>query len=383
MGYKKLFEEIDGLESEYIGFWREVCDIESPTSDKAAVDEVGNYFVEKAKAYGWRIEKFHNDVSGDVVVITMNPDADAAPVILSGHMDTVHPKGIFGYPPTRIDGDRIYGPGVEDCKGGIVAAFMAMDALERQGFTARPVTLMLQSDEEGGSRGSKKATINYMCERSQGAAAFLNLEGHGAGNVCIVRKGIITFKFTVTGVEAHSSLCAQMGANAICDAAHKIIELEKMKDDGGLTCNVGVIGGGSVPNTVAGKCEFYANVRFANAEQLEWVKGYAERLANTVHVPGCSCKVEIYGSRLAMEYEERNVELLEKMNAVFDECGLPRLKWVKGHGGSDAAEITTAGVPCVDSVGVEGGKIHSADEFALIPSLARAAKRAAAVAMGI
>lgn len=383
MNYEEVFSDIDSLGDKYVEFWKEFCDIESPTTDKAAVDTAGEYVAEKARPNGWKIERFEHPVSGDVVVITMNSESDAAPIFFSGHLDTVHPKGLFGYPPTRIDGDRIYGPGVQDCKGGIVAAFMAMEALKNAGFTARPVVLMLQSDEEGGSRWSNKETINYMCRRAQGAIAFLNLEGGTPGQACLVRKGIVTFKFTVTGVEAHSSRCAVAGANAICDAAHKIIELEKLKDNEGLTCNVGVVGGGSVPNTVAGSCEFLANVRFVNAEQLEWVKEYAERLANTVHVPGCSCKVEIYGSRLAMEYNQRNVELLAKMNGIFDGCGLSRLEGIKCNGGSDAAEITCAGIPCIDNLGVRGGRIHSADEFAEIPSLLESAKRMAAVAMGI
>ena len=380
--FDETFKVIDGMESEYITFWQELCDIESPTLDKAAVDAAGNYVVEKAKAHGWKIERFEQPVSGDVVVITMNPEATAEPIIFSGHLDTVHPKGLFGYPPTRVEGDRIYGPGVEDCKGGIVAAFMAMDALEKRGFTARPVVLMLQSDEEGGSRGSGKATINYMCQRAQGAIAFLNLEGGSVGSACLVRKGIITFKFTVTGKEAHSSKCATDGANAICDAAYKIIELEKLKDDEGLTCNCGVISGGSVPNTVAGRCEFYANVRFANAEQLAWVKEYAKKVAETVHVKGCTCEVEIYGSRLAMEYVERNQKLLDTMNGIFEQCGLSTLVGKKCNGGSDAAEITSSGVPCIDNLGVRGGFIHSVNEFAEIPSLTESAKRMAAVAMG-
>jgi len=383
MNFEKVFQEIDSLNEKYIEFWKNVCDIESPTMDKVGVDAVGSYFEKRAAALGWKVERFSQPVSGDVLTFTMNADSDAAPVILSGHIDTVHPKGLFGYPPTRIEGDRIYGPGVTDCKGGLVGGFMAMEALKNVGFTARPVSLMLQVDEEGGSKASGKATIKYMCERSQGAVAFLNLEPARHGTATLARKGIVTFKFTVTGVEAHSSLCAREGANAICDAAHKIIELEKLKDDGGLTCNCGVINGGSVPNTVAGHCEFLANVRFVNAEQLEWVKKYAQRVADTVHVDGCTCKVEIYGSRLAMEKEERNYRLFDTMNRIFMKCGLPVLVPESSHGGSDAAEMTCAGVPCVDSLGVEGGLIHSAYEYGIISSLAESAKRMAAVAMGI
>lgn len=383
MNYTEIFNEIDRLNGKYIEFWKDVCDIESPTMDKEGVDAVGRYFEERAAALGWSVERFSQPVSGDVLTFTMNSESDAAPVILSGHIDTVHPKGLFGYPPTRIEGDKIYGPGVADCKGGTVAAFLAMEALKNVGFTARPVSLMLQVDEEGGSKASGKATINYMCERAQGAVAFLNLEPAKKGVACIERKGIITFKFTVTGAEAHSSLCAVAGANAICEAAYKIIELEKLKDDDGLTCNIGVIDGGSVPNTVAGKCEFLANVRFATAEQLEWVKEYAQRVADTVHIKGCSCTVEVYGSRLAMERSERNIQLLDRMNGIFTECGLSTLEGVRSRGGSDAAEMTCAGVPCVDSLGVEGGTYHSVNEYAVVSSLAEYAKRMAAVVLKI
>ena len=77
----------------------------------------------------------------------MNPDAKGKPVCLSGHMDTVHPVGSFGNPPVTFDDKNIYGPGVIDCKGGITASFMAMDALERCGFKRRPIKLILQGAE--------------------------------------------------------------------------------------------------------------------------------------------------------------------------------------------------------------------------------------------
>ena len=97
MNCEKLFNCIDMLKDEYVEFWKEFCDIESPTTDRDAVNAAGNYIVEKAKTHGWKIERFEPPVSGDVVVITMNPEADAAPIFFSGHLDTVHPKGLFQY----------------------------------------------------------------------------------------------------------------------------------------------------------------------------------------------------------------------------------------------------------------------------------------------
>lgn len=375
-----LFDTIDGLNEQYLSFWEDICNIESPTECKKGVDAAGAYCIEFAKKRGWAVEVLEQSVSGDVVCITLNPDVKAAPISFSGHLDTVHPIGSFGTPAVRRDAEKLYGPGVTDCKGGIVAAVMAMDALERVGFRARPVQLLLQTDEEKGSNPSKKATIRYICEKAKDSVAFLNLEGHTAGEACLVRKGIVTFYFEVTGQEAHSSSCAKKGANAIADAAYKILELEKIKDDEGLTCNCGVISGGTVPNTVAGKCTFKANVRFATMEQYEWICDYVQKLAATEHVKGCTCTVSHNSYRVMMEDCERNRALLATANRIFEQTGLPALQASKRKGGSDAADVTTFGIPCLDSLGVRGGKIHSPNEFAVLESLCESAKRLAAIA---
>ena len=379
----EMFNTVDSLNQEYVKVWEDVCNIESPTKFKAGVDACGEYFAEMARARGWKVEYFRQPVSGDIVDITLNPDAAEKPIIFSAHLDTVHPVGSFGSPAVKIEGDKMYGPGVTDCKGGAVAAFLAMDALDKNGFRTRPVKLILQTDEEVSSATSNKQTIGYMCDRALESVAFLNLEGSDKGKACLIRKGTITFTFKIEGVEAHGSQCATKGANAILDAAHKIIELEKLKDDEGLTCNCGVISGGTVSNTVPGYCEFKANIRFANTDQLNWVREHVKSIADTVHVPGCKCSVNNPKGRVAMEYSEKNVALLARMNEIFAENDLPVLEAAKRKGASDAADVTFAGAACIDSLGVRGGKIHSPDEFAYIDSLAEAAKRLVCVAANI
>ncbi len=376
-----LFDTIDSLYEEYIGIWEDVCNIESPTNFKAGVDAVGDYFIKKASAHGWRTEIFEQPVSGNVVVITMNPEVDAAPICLSGHMDTVYPLGSFGNPPVRRDAEKIYGPGVVDCKGGLVCALLAMHALELTGFKRRPVMLLLQSDEETGSLGSSKATINYICERAKDAVAFLNLEGHSVSSnaLCVKRKGILTFEFSVSGVAAHSSQCAKKGANAILEAAYKIEEIEKIKDPEGITCSVNTIEGGVAVNTVPDRCTFKVNVRYATKEQAEWIKKFASDLAAKNTVKGCTATVSTVSYRTAMEIEQRNLDLLEKINAILERNGFSPYIAGSRDGGSDAADVTVAGIPVVDNIGAAGAEIHSPGEFGILESLRSMAKRIAAV----
>ena len=378
MDFVKLFNKIDELYPAYLKVWEDVCNIESPTVYKEGVDKVGEYFINMAKERGWHIDVLEQEVAGNAITITLNPDAKAAPVALSGHIDTVHPIGLFPTPAVSFDEENIYGPGVLDCKGGVVASFLAMDALDKCGFRDRPVMLIIQSDEETSSITSGHATIKYMCEKAKDAVAFLNTEGSTRGSLIVARKGIIRFELTVHGKSGHSSRCYD-AANAITEAAHKIIELEKMKDKDGLTCNCGVISGGSVANTVAETCRFTADIRFANAEQLEWAKNKIREVSESSTVDGCTCDVRQVSMRPAMERLEANEHLAARISEINGTVGLPTLVSRVGEGGSDAAYTTQAGIPSVDAIGVEGGRIHSPEEYAVKSSLALSAKQQAAV----
>lgn len=380
MSYLKAFDKIDELKEAYFDIWEKVCDIESPTNYKPGVDAVGNFFIEMAKKRDWKVEICHQEVSGDVVCITMNSNIDKKPLCISGHIDTVHPVGSFGEKPVHRDNEKIYGPGVTDCKGGVVSGFLAMDALYQCGFNKRPVQMLLQTDEETSSRGSKKATINYICEKAIQGEAFLNLETHTTGRVCTSRKGVLTYKFNIDGITGHTSRCVTEGASAIADAAHKIIELEKFKDDNGITCVCSSINGGTTDNTIPGNCTFTANLRFATNEQYEWIQNFVKQLCEISHIPGCKCSFKILGQRPAMEEQERNIKLLEKVNEIFKKIGLVELKPRMLRGGSDAANATEFGATCLDNLGTRGGSSHTINEFAYLESMPEAAKRIVAIA---
>ena len=84
-----------------------------------------------------------------------------------------------------------------------------------------------------------------------------------------------------------------------------------------------------------------------------------------------------------MEKTDRNFELLEKLNSIYKMCNLPELTARQSLGGSDAAEITVSGIPCVDSIGVAGDFIHTPREYGILESLPQAAKRIASVCLYI
>ena len=382
MGYsmKKVFENINSLTDEYIKILEDVVNIESPSLEKSKVDEVGKYFINLAAKNGWEteVEKFED--FGDVVTVIMNRNAPGGGITLSGHMDTVHSVGLFGNPAAKREGNKLFGPGAMDCKGGVVAGFLAMKALSDIGYKDRTVMMILQSNEEIGS----PKTIDYICEKAKDSIAFLNLEGHEKyfeGKACLKRKGIARFLFEIEGIETHSSYCAREGANAIAEAAHKILELEKIKNNDGLTFNCGVIEGGTTPNTVPGSCKFKLDVRFATNKEYEEAKEIVKRVAETNYINGCKTKVSQISMRVAMELNDRNIALLNKVNKIFSKNGLTELEIGERAGGSDASCVSSYGIPCIDSIGIGGERAHSVEEYALVSGLAESAKRIASIIM--
>lgn len=379
MECEKLFGIIEDLKDEYIQFLIDVCNIESPTDYKEGVDRVGNYFADKAREKGWKVERQHQEISGDVVCITMNPDAKGEHICFSGHMDTVHPLGSFGNPPVTRDEEKIYGPGTTDCKGGCVVSFMAMDALERYGYKDRPIKLILQSDEENGSRTSKKTTVGYMYEQAKGCIAFLNAEAGGMKGHSITMKGICKFRFDITGKSAHSGSCAK-GVSAVCEAAQKIIRLEQYKDSSSITCNCGLIEGGTAANTVPEKCTFTADFRYNTESEKDTIMKIVEEIATTSFVEGSQCSYELESSRCPMEKKQRNVDLFEKIRKIYLDHGFDDIEMFASLGGADAADLTQMGITCLDNFGIGGGYVHSLSEFAYIKSLTFSAKRLALIA---
>ena len=156
-----------------------------------------------------------------------------------------------------------------------------------------------------------------------------------------------------------------------------------MKEPDGITCNCGLIEGGTVPNTVPENCSFVADIRFATAEERERADQIVRRVADHAYIPGSSCEVEQISYRVAMEPNAKNDALFERMNEIFEEVGIPQVIRRHGNGGADAADTTAYGIPSIDCLGTAGGRIHSVEEYGILSSLAESAKRLAAITLKI
>jgi glutamate carboxypeptidase len=338
--------------------------LESPSTDKAAVDRCGAELRSRLEALGAEVIGIDGGPRGDH--IRADIAGSAARVLLLGHFDTVWPVGQLACMPLREEGGHLHGPGVFDMKAGIGVAMLAVRALRELALPDAPhVTMLWTTDEEIGSETSRAAI--EACARESHAVLVLEPSLPG-GAAKTSRKGCGDFELTVHGVSAHAGLDPTKGASAIHELAHQIVAVTALQDPGrGVTLNVGRISGGSRTNVVADRAHASIDVRvptMADAAIVEQsLRGLRPRL------PGTRLEVQGGLNRPPLERGPGVVRLYELARDVARQLGQD-LKEGGAGGGSDGNFTAAMGVPTLDGLGPRGDGAHALHEHVEVNDLA-------------
>jgi glutamate carboxypeptidase len=286
---------------------------------------------------------------------------NGAPILLSGHVDTVWPVGTLESMPFRIDGERAYGPGTYDMKACLV---VMLDAIRRAGGERRTLRVFLTADEEMGTRTGRP----MLEEAAAGVAAALIVEPPGmTGNLKTSRKGLGRFTLTIKGRPAHAGTHREEGVSAIHELAHQVLRLHALNDDAsGTSVNVGVVSGGTSENVVAAEAEARIDVRVARASDRKRV----EHVLATLEPVHPETTLELTGgwTRPPLERSQASVALFAQAREYGRELGLDLAEESSG-GGSDGNLVGALGVPVLDGLGAQGGGAHAPDEHVLLASM--------------
>lgn len=352
---------------------RQLVKIESPSVAKEGVDQVSNCIKEFCDRCGFHTTSFVFPKAGATLIVDSAIEAqDPSPVLLLAHMDTVHAIGSFGTEILTEDENFFYGPGVFDCKGGIVIALYVMKTLAETGYNRHPVRLILSGDEETGHIFSEEQGIQKILEYAKGGIAAFNCEsGMMDGRIAVARKGIFNVSYLIHGVAAHSGNAPEQGRNAILEAAHKVIAVEQLTDFQGTTYNCGVIHGGKTSSTVPDECRVDICVRFREKKAAETAMKKLQEIAEKIYIEGTVTEMIVTAAPHGpMEDTEENRRLFEKYRQAVEETGgMPVIPYMAG-GASDSFYTTEARVPTICGVGIRGSDNHSPKERALKESLA-------------
>lgn len=346
-----------------------LVETESPSGDKGGSADVVSLMASAAGSISAvsSVERVTSEDFGEHVRIrAFAGESNAAPIVILGHTDTVHPRGAIKERPWRADGNRIYGPGIFDMKANCALALEALRACETTNvLPSSPVTILLTCDEESGSPSGR----SLVEEEARKARAVLVLEPPASGGrVKTARKGTGIFTIEVHGRAAHAGLEPEKGVSAVLELARQTIRLTNLNaPEAGTTVTVTVVSGGTHSNVVPAEARAEIDMRFSSAPEgrrienaILSLKPFDER-----------AQVVISGgiNRPPMERTEKVLALYEQARHL---CGLLDFELGEASvgGASDGNFAGALGVAVLDGLGIEGDGAHAAHEHIIVDNIA-------------
>ena len=351
------------------------AELETPSDDLALLKK-GLAHVEEwlAERLGPPASRAHHGSGehGDVVVLEYAGEGER-PLTLLAHYDTVWSAGTLDGWPVRVDGDRVSGPGVFDMKAGLVQAVWAVRALRDAGVPHPPLRLLLNGDEEVGSRFSRPL-IEQACAD---AAAVLVFEASADGALKTGRKGVGIFEVDARGVEAHAGLDPESGASDVDEIARLVLRLHAAADPvAGTTVNVGVVRGGTRSNVVAGTARADVDVRVRSVAAQQRIDELLRGL--TPHDPRAEVAVRGGWNRPVMEPNPAISSVFALARRAAEQLGF-ELRETSVGGASDGNFAAAMGLPVLDGLGAVGGGAHARHEHVTVAGMVERSAVAAAV----
>jgi glutamate carboxypeptidase len=358
----QLREHFLRRQNEVLALTRSLVETESPSGDEEGSNKVVSLLGAAARSISavTSIDRIASEEYGCHLRIRAFGSAAirTPPLVIIGHTDTVHPRGSIEARPWRIEGERIYGPGIFDMKANCALVLEALRACDAAGMQPqRPINVLLTCDEENGSPAGR-GLVEAETRRAH-AALVLEPSAKG-GRAKTARKGTGMFTINVRGQAAHAGLEPEKGVSAVLELARQTVHLHAMNDlPKGTTVTVSVVRGGTHSNVVPAEARAEIDLRFTSAELGQWLeheilnlKPFDER-----------AQVIVTGSvnRPPLERTERVAQLYEHARNI---AGL--LDFDLGEasvgGASDGNFVGALGVPVLDGLGIEGDGAHAAHE---------------------
>ncbi len=358
-----LLARARNLTPDLLSLLGEVAAIDTGTGQAEGIRQAGAILADRFARLGLSVEAIPAGEYGQHLVARRA--GSGRPLLILGHLDTVHPPGTARRPVPAGD-DALAGPGTYDCKGGLAVCLLACQLWHEFGWPPFPLTILINADEEVGSPSSRPL---IEAEAAKSRAALVVEPAPGANQVITARKGVGRYVLRVFGRSAHTGSHRAAGINAVVEIAAKILALEHINAaEPGFNVTVGTVAGGIRPNVVPDYAEAEIDLRLSSPEHAAQAEESIRKAAAVTQVAGAHYRLEGGITRPPMPENEGNRGLFRLAAEVAGDLGL-KLQAASTGGGSDGNFCAALGVPTLDGLGPEGEGAHAGHERIHLPSL--------------
>lgn len=338
--------------------------IESGSSDAAGLARMADYTEARLKALGAATERRRGSTGpGSIVIGTFNGNGGKR-LMLMAHMDTVYPAGTLATQPYKVEGRRIYGPGIADDKGGIAVILHALQLLRDAGWRDYgKLTVLFNADEEIGSVGSGELIAALGAEHDY----VLSAEPTQAGKegILLGASGTGTVTLQVQGRSSHAGAAPDAGRNALIELSHQLVQTRDVaRSVPGTQLNWTMSQAGKVRNQIPESAVATGDMRLTVPDGFEKLEAALKDKVQNRLVPDTQTTVSIERGRPPFVASPNAREVAKKAQDIYAEMERKLTLIDMTGGATDAGFASRSGKAVVlESFGLAGAGYHARDEY--------------------
>ena len=355
---RQILEECEKYEDWFIKRLQDYVLNETPPHKKKAHLDFFELVKSDLNGLNYDTEIYPAKYSGGLLLGRIKDDPAESYQIMLGHADTVWPESTIDKMPFKKEENILKGPGIYDMKAGLLMMVTALKIIKGLGLcTPLSPIIVISSDEETGSRGSKQNIIRLakIAERVFVLEPSLDPDG----KLKTRRKGVGHYDIIIRGVSSHAGIEPEKGKSAILELSYLIQKLHELNDpEKGITVNVGTINGGISTNVVAPESRASVDIRIMTKKDGKEI--HKKIMSLEPDMEGVTFEIEGGIERPPLVQNKRNLKLWNAAKDIANEMGF-KLKTGISGGGSDGS-YTSLYTATLDGLGAVGEGAHSPTE---------------------
>lgn len=367
---QQLLSRAQAEQPAYLNTLKTLVSVDTGTGTQEGLEQVSALLVKRLTELGAKVETFPATPSAGNNIIGTFKGSGTKDFLLMVHYDTVFGPGTVAKRPFRTEGDRAYGPGVADAKGGVAMILHAIKLLQEQQFKGYgTLTVLFNPDEEMGSAGSK-STIAELARKHDYVFSY---EPPDTDAVTVATNGINQVKLEVKGRSSHAGSAPESGRNALTELSHQIIQLKDLGDKAkGTTVNWTLGKAGEKANIIPDFATAEADMRYSDVSENDRVMADAERISKNSLIPDTQTTLTLKKGRPPLAKNEGSESLAKIARQLYGQID-KTIEPIAMRFGTDAgyAYVPGSAKPAVlETMGVVGAGLHAENEYIELNSVA-------------
>ncbi|MCH4872813.1 M20/M25/M40 family metallo-hydrolase [Pseudomonas sp. TMW22091] len=367
---QQLLSQAQAEQPAYLQTLKTLVSVDTGTGTQEGLEQISALLVKRLTDLGAKVETRPATPSAGNNIIGTFKGTGTKDFLLMVHYDTVFGPGTVAKRPFRTEGDRAYGPGVADAKGGVAMILHAIKLLQDQQFKGYgTLTVLFNPDEEMGSAGSK----SIIAELARKHDYVFSYEPPDTDAVTVATNGINQVKLEVKGRSSHAGSAPENGRNALTELSHQIIQLKDLGDPAkGTTVNWTLAKAGEKANIIPDLATAEADMRYSDVSENARVMADAERISKNSLIPDTQITLTLNKGRPPLAKNEGSESLAKTARQLYGQID-KTIEPIAMRFGTDAgyAYVPGSAKPAVlETMGVVGAGLHADNEYIELGSVA-------------